>query len=289
MLSVRIPAPQPGSVACSPARYVLSRRWALRMMATMGKIASGHMAFWEGGSLWVFDVPFATEGPDRTDVHAHHAYQMTLSLGGEFSLQLNDCILTSPAALVAPDTSHSMKASGLIGLLFVEPESRAGRNLARLMGGQPGLALSVDEVGDAPGLISRAIGNSSGRGSALREVGMTLTRRAAGDISDIQLDRRVRLMIDWANRNFRLSKGVREAADAVGLSASRASHLFVEQTGLPFRTYLLWLRLTRAVDAYTAGINLTEAAQEAGFADSAHLSRTFRRMFGVSAASLEIS
>jgi len=32
-----------------------------------------------------------------------------------------------------------------------------------------------------------------------------------------------------------------------GLSARRLSHQFVEQTGLPFRTYLLRLRLTRAV------------------------------------------
>jgi AraC-like DNA-binding protein len=36
-------------------------------------------------------------------------------------------------------------------------------------------------------------------------------------------------------------------------------------------------------------MSLTQAAQEAGFADSAHLSRTFKRMFGLPAASLEIS
>jgi AraC-like DNA-binding protein len=75
----------------------------------------------------------------------------------------------------------------------------------------------------------------------------------------------------------------------VGLSPSRASHLFVEETGLPFRTFVLWLRVTRAVDAHIAGMSLTEAAQAAGFADSAHLSRTFKRMFGLPAAALEMS
>jgi len=82
---------------------------------------------------------------------------------------------------------------------------------------------------------------------------------------------------------------INEAAGHVGLSPSRASHLFVEQTGLPFRAYVLWLRLVRAVDAHAKGLSLTEAAHEAGFADSAHLSRAFRRMFGLPAASLEMA
>jgi AraC-like DNA-binding protein len=42
------------------------------------------------------------------------------------------------------------------------------------------------------------------------------------------------------------------------------------------------------VDVFAAGGSLTDAAHEAGFADSAHLSRTFRRMFGVAPSSLHI-
>lgn len=80
-----------------------------------------------------------------------------------------------------------------------------------------------------------------------------------------------------------------EAAEAAGLSAGRMRHLFVEQTGLPFRTYLLWLRLTKAVEAYAGGASLTEAAHATGFSDSAHLSRTFRRMFGIAAVTLRVA
>jgi AraC-like DNA-binding protein len=78
------------------------------------------------------------------------------------------------------------------------------------------------------------------------------------------------------------------AAAAVHLSHSRARHLFVEHTGLPFKTYVLWLRLQRAVTLYASGSSLTEAAHQSGFADSAHLSRTFRRTFGLPAAALRL-
>ena len=80
-----------------------------------------------------------------------------------------------------------------------------------------------------------------------------------------------------------------DGAALVGLSPGRTRHLFVQQTGLPFRTYLLWLRLNRAVELYAGGASLTEAAHAAGFSDSAHLSRTFHRMFGIAAASLRVS
>jgi len=58
----------------------------------------------------------------------------------------------------------------------------------------------------------------------------------------------------------------------VSLSPGRTRHLFVQQTGLSFRTYLLWLRLDRAVALFAEGASLTAAANAAGFADSATFS-----------------
>lgn len=94
-------------------------------------------------------------------------------------------------------------------------------------------------------------------------------------------------MIAYATSAIDRPLGLGDVAKVAGLSPSRARHLFVEQTGLPFRTYLLWLRVTKAVEIFASGRSLTEAAHEAGFT-LAHLSRTFRRMFGLNAASLRI-
>ena len=59
-------------------------------------------------------------------------------------------------------------------------------------------------------------------------------------------------------------------------------HLFREQVGIPLRPYMRWLRLRRAASLVRAGATLTEAAHAAAFADSAHLSSTFHRTFGLS-------
>jgi AraC-like DNA-binding protein len=256
----------------------------------MDKIAAGRLAFWEGGSLWVFEVPGGAEAPSRNTLHAHHAFQLTFSLGGTFSLHLEDRAVPGPFAVVAPDTPHAFEARGLVALLFIEPESPAGRSLLQSMQCQPAATISAEQARNSPQLIRQAFEHPTDPRAALRETGMFIANRIAGHAPrTAEPDRRVRRIIKWASDNLDAALTINEAAHGVGLSPSRASHLFVEETGLPFRTYVLWLRVVRAVDAHTKGASLTEAAQEAGFADSAHLSRTFKRMFGLPAASLEMS
>jgi AraC family transcriptional regulator len=255
----------------------------------METIASGRIAVWEGGSLWVFDVPRAGEAPSRTEMHAHHAFQLTFSLGGSFTFSVEDGVVPGPFAIVAPDTLHAFQAQGLVSHLFVEPEGRAGRTLEQLMQGRQVATMTAAQAQDSPDLILAAFRHPQDPRDALRQVGMKITDRIAGHARVAEPDRRVRQIIKWAIENLDRSPGIDEAARGVGLSPSRASHLFVEETGLPFRTYVLWLRLVRAVDARIAGRTLTEAAQEAGFSDSAHLSRTFKRMFGLPAAALDMS
>ena len=60
----------------------------------------------------------------------------------------------------------------------------------------------------------------------------------------------------------------------------------MEETGAALRTYVLWLRLNIAIERSMAGGSWTDAAHDAGFADSAHLSRIFKRMFGINPATL---
>ncbi len=75
-------------------------------------------------------------------------------------------------------------------------------------------------------------------------------------------------------------------AQVAGLSSSRFQHLFKEQTGLSLRRYRLWARLQATMSYVMEGKTLTQAAHDAGFASSAHLSAAFKAMFGLPLSSL---
>ena len=77
-----------------------------------------------------------------------------------------------------------------------------------------------------------------------------------------------------------------EAARAAHISPSRLTHLFSDQVGIPFRRFVVWLRLQRAAEFAWSAQTLTEAAITAGFSDMAHFSRVCRSTFGVSPSAL---
>jgi AraC-like DNA-binding protein len=77
-----------------------------------------------------------------------------------------------------------------------------------------------------------------------------------------------------------------DAAALACLSPSRFRARFDAELGLPFRRYRLWRRMAAVMRAVAAGATLTDAAHCAGFSSSAHLSTTFKRMFGLTASDL---
>ncbi len=250
----------------------------------------GRILIWEGASLWLMEALPEPDGSIKsTAAHAHHAIQVTLSLGGHFELRTQDRTVPGDA-VVAPDVEHVFEAMGPVAILFVEPESRAGRAITAAMFSDAKLTpLAPDVLGDLTLRLGEAGRRAPVSEAALEDIARQMVQRLAGRVLASLPDMRVRKMMDQVAARLDTGITLAAAAKAVGLSAGRARHLFVEQTGLSFRSYILWLRMTKAVGIMSAGRSLTEAAHEAGFADSAHFSRTFRRMFGLPAAALKIS
>lgn len=248
-------------------------------------VGLGQIAIWESGSLWLFR---AASDQAETAVHSHHSIQIAFSLQGEFTFDAGDETARGPITAVRQDTPHIFRASGAVAHLFVEPESPAGRALASQLFGRSALA-SLDTALAKAALqdLRECFGQGAGT-DQLKALGARIVADLAAVASAPPVDRRVLAMIDHAANGLDGPPTLTSAAAAACLSPSRARHLFVEQTGIPFSAYVLWLRLERAVEGYAAGQSLTVAAHEAGFADSAHFSRTFKRTFGLPAATLRI-
>jgi AraC-like DNA-binding protein len=107
---------------------------------------------------------------------------------------------------------------------------------------------------------------------------------AAGVLAPI--DRRIVRALDLLVHEADGAVARGELARRVGLSPGRLTHLFQEETGTSLRSYQLWLRGRDALRRFGATSSLTEVAHAAGFADAAHLSRTAKRMLGVTASHL---
>ena len=72
-----------------------------------------------------------------------------------------------------------------------------------------------------------------------------------------------------------------ELAKRLGLERTLALRLFKDSTGTTFRQFKRWTGLQHAARLIVAGALVRTAAMDAGFADTAHLTRTFKQCFGL--------
>jgi AraC family transcriptional regulator len=238
----------------------------------------GRVLFWEGGSLWLALIT-GTMG-----WHEHHAIQLCLPIQGkaQFKTDPDRDWITCDGAVITPDVPHMFHAPGsVVANILFEPESSAGRGvLARY--GKSGLHL-------LPAPEARMLAQKIGQGylAGVDDASMiALARQAVTGFSGVEAQRDIadaRVVRAIAEIRAHLDEPVTlpSLAGKIGISPGRLRHLFVAETGVSFRRYLLWERLNLALSLGFGGTSWTEAAYAANFADSAHLSRTCQRMFGL--------
>jgi AraC-like DNA-binding protein len=93
-----------------------------------------------------------------------------------------------------------------------------------------------------------------------------------------EVDFRVRCALSRLSAEPALDFG--ELAKELGLSRERLRHLVVSHTGDTLSTHRLFYRTVHAMERVLAGLGLAAAAHAEGFADHAHFTRSFARLFG---------
>lgn len=215
--------------------------------------------------------------------HAHYAIQLVIGIPSGLRVQFGRHGEWQPcaAALLPSKATHSIDvgACEMSAVLFVEPETPQGKALTARMRGRMEL-LHPEMVVQAAGRLDHAW-RVQGSSVAVRAVCMQLIEDLSGTVHREPADARVLAAIEYIRQRVDQPVSLPEVAGAAHLSPERFRHLFVEETGMPLRTYLLWRRLLHVWTLLMRGETLAAAAHAAGFADSAHLSRTSRTMFGL--------
>ena len=242
--------------------------------------ASGRVLMWRGGSVWM------GRATGLVQPHAHHAMQITLAPEQPVRFRCSAAAdwQDMHASIVMPDRQHQFDGCGQdVVMIFVEPETLAGRGLSARYGDS-----ELASIGDAVVLrrardLLAAFGDRTAYDdAALIEAAKQIIDLLAGQASGTATpDQRITRALDWIRDHLDTPIDLGQAAAVAHLSPSRFRHLFVAQTGISFRAYLLWARVGHAIGRGLGGESWTTAAQQSGFADSAHLSRTCRRMFGI--------
>lgn len=251
-----------------------------------GSRYEGDFLAWQGGCAML-----AKGGGPPIAPHAHYAVQLAMGapsgLRARFGRKADwvDCT----AALFPSRTPHTIDTSGVewSAVIFVEPETLEGRVLNDRLQGKCAV-VPREEIAEAMAALGKTWlggGDAEAVRSACAGLVRKLTRTMPREVSDP----RVLQAIEHVRERLQQPIALEEVAAAVQLSPSRFRHLFVEETGMPLRTYVLWRRLLSVWQHVMAGETLSGAAHLAGFADSAHLSRTSRNMFGLPPSAMQLS
>jgi AraC family transcriptional regulator len=214
--------------------------------------------------------------------HAHHAIQIVLALDGEIAAcGPDERWQTGRGVIIGNDVEHSYDSrDAFAAMLFVDPESTEGLWLGSSL--QDGITLVPERrvvtcVEELKRFRERPM-ESLEPGALIRHCVQALS---AGAPPARRIDPRVTQVLRQIQHSDDLRMSLESAAASAFLSPSRFAHLFKQQLGLPFRRYLLWRKLTRAMLVIGREGTVTAAAHAADFADAAHLTRTFSEMFGI--------
>lgn len=253
-----------------------------------GSVGSGDFVSWDGGCLFI-----SRRAVGIVPEHAHYATQV--AFGSEHGLRFRpgdrDPWTSYDGVVIASRQPHSMDSMHVpyCAVLFVEPETREGRALHERFGDTGINPLAADMLAAiGPSLFSAWHQQRSA--DAVIAAARAVVRELTGGIEPaVATDERILRATSHIRSHLDAALTLGDVAGVACLSPSRFRHLFVAETGMALRPYILWRRFVHVWELLAGGASLSSAAHAAGFADAAHLTRTSRRMFGFPPSALQFN
>lgn len=249
-----------------------------------------HDPNWRGKVFVWLEQGLFLGAASTTSFHASPAIKIVIALDGEFKLQTREdgAWQNYRSAIIAPGQFHALDGqNNKLALIVLVPEAKAAQPLIPILSRKSIYRIPAKVVQNFLPIFEEFERMSVESVESEKICRKMIEKIRNGEkLLSAAIDKRISQSIARLRAESENYFSVGEIAANVALSESRFSHLFTEQIGVSVRRYQLWLRLRDAIHLLAGGVSLTETAHEAGFSDSAHLTRTFRQMFGIAPSAL---
>lgn len=225
----------------------------------------------------------------NSNAHSHLALQLTMGLDADYALQRPDAAGEMRTehlrfACLAPEEPHYVLPTDIdLAYLYIDIDAVSYANW-RAAGNE--VAAPSPELCEQLRIFRRS--RNADRNRAQQLIARWREQSLPGLARTPPSHPRLASVVEYLDGAPLEANNHVSLARRAHLSPSRFAHLFREQTGLPVRNYMLWRRLLHALNCLQQGQSITAAAHESGFTDGAHLSRSFRRVFGATPTDLQV-
>jgi AraC-like DNA-binding protein len=224
------------------------------------------------------------------DAHLHETFSVVMLTKGSVSLRApgwseaaraGDVFIFNPFEVHAGESSQ---ASVEYQVLYASPRlvadcfARSGRRFA-----WPTLHKGVVKRSAVTEALAEQVGKSTVDTASIESALERVLRECSLDLqhSEGQSMQAVRIAYAVIHERYMDPLSTEQLAEYARLHKCHFIRLFHRVTGLPPQTYLRQIRLAHARELICSGAAPIEAAHAAGFCDQAHLTREFKKVYGV--------
>lgn len=218
------------------------------------------------------------------DWHSHPRAQLIYAVSGVMHVE------TETAGFTIPPTSALLMPAGLVHTMYMDGPVKMR---ALFLGSSVSSGICDSSKVIAVTILLRELilvacseplnWDINGRGHHV--MSLILDEIARSTVLPLNLplpkDSRLRRVVDALRAQPNNPKSLADWAEIANASERTLARLFRRETGLSFRQWRQYLRLTAAMNALSLGKNLTDATVIAGFESQSAFGAAFRNFFGI--------
>jgi AraC-like DNA-binding protein len=216
--------------------------------------------------------------------HAHSFVQAVISLDAVFQIEVEGQPISCGGIVLQSNVVHRLGGAGHpLLMLLMDSTSDLAASFKEIIGTNKYGLILPELAKAATGFAVKHLSDIEDGTSYLTFLEQLLEQLNVHYIQPVIADERVGELIHLIKDCTGSEHSVGLYAGQIGLSDSRLSHLFKENTGISLSGYILLHKLQKACYLIFRGVSITDAAMSAGFDSPSHFANASKKLLGMTA------